>query len=60
MADFCLAVSEAHTHLWSDAAPEVGVRSLRVKQGSDDGLVLCYQQAEGVRVGEDIVCVSIL
>lgn len=47
-----------YTHLRRDAAPEVGVRSRGVQHGSDDRLVLRYQQVEGVGVGEDVVRVG--
>lgn len=47
-----------YTHLRRDAAPEVGVRPRGVQHGSDDRLVLRYQQVEGVGVGEDVVRVG--
>lgn len=54
------AAFRVHAHLRSDAAPVVGVRPLRIEHGSDDRLVLRYEQVERVWVGEDVVCVSVL
>lgn len=46
------------THLWCDAAPEVGVGPRGVQHGSHDRLVLGNQEVEGVGVGEDVVRVG--